>query len=84
MLDIYAIEELRNKKVPATDDSPKYKYTSDEKGNYGTKALNTHAHTLGVTFVSSGRSRSPVDVQSSSSPQPRCSLCAATVPSAMK
>ncbi|CAM9177975.1 unnamed protein product [Lampetra planeri] len=34
MLDIYAIEELRNKKVPATDDSPKYKYTSDEKGNY--------------------------------------------------
>ncbi|KAJ0029610.1 hypothetical protein NQD34_004607 [Periophthalmus magnuspinnatus] len=34
MLDIYAIEELRNKNVPATDDSPKYKYTSDEKGDY--------------------------------------------------
>lgn len=35
MLDIYAIEELRNKNVPATDDSPKYKYTSDKNGNYG-------------------------------------------------
>ncbi|XP_008309287.1 alanine--tRNA ligase, cytoplasmic [Cynoglossus semilaevis] len=34
MLDIYAIEELRNKNVPATDDSPKYKYTSDKNGNY--------------------------------------------------
>lgn len=34
MLDIYAIDELRNKKVPATDDSPKYKYTSDQNGNY--------------------------------------------------
>lgn len=35
MLDIYAIEELRNKQVPATDDSPKYKYTSDDGGSYG-------------------------------------------------
>lgn len=35
MLDIYAIEELRNKQVPPTDDSPKYMYTSDENGNYG-------------------------------------------------
>lgn len=35
MLDIYAIEELRNKHVPPTDDSPKYVYTSDENGNYG-------------------------------------------------
>lgn len=35
MLDIYAIEELRNKGVPATDDSPKYRYTSDDNGNYG-------------------------------------------------
>ncbi|KAM9352226.1 alanine--tRNA ligase, cytoplasmic [Symphorus nematophorus] len=34
MLDIYAIEELRNKNIPATDDSPKYKYTSDENGKY--------------------------------------------------
>ncbi|XP_029010378.1 alanine--tRNA ligase, cytoplasmic [Betta splendens] len=34
MLDIYAIEDLRNKNIPATDDSPKYKYTSDEHGNY--------------------------------------------------
>ncbi len=36
MLDIYAIEELRNKGVAATDDSPKYKYTSNDNGNYGT------------------------------------------------
>uniref|UniRef100_A0A8C2CRY1 Alanine--tRNA ligase n=1 Tax=Cyprinus carpio TaxID=7962 RepID=A0A8C2CRY1_CYPCA len=35
MLDIYAIEELRNKGVAATDDSPKYKYTSNDNGNYG-------------------------------------------------
>ncbi|KAM4572903.1 alanine--tRNA ligase, cytoplasmic isoform 1-T2 [Odontesthes bonariensis] len=34
MLDIYAIEELRNKPILATDDSPKYKYSSDENGNY--------------------------------------------------
>lgn len=34
MLDIYAIEELRNKNIPATDDSPKYKYTADEDGKY--------------------------------------------------
>uniref|UniRef100_A0A671SCZ4 Alanine--tRNA ligase n=1 Tax=Sinocyclocheilus anshuiensis TaxID=1608454 RepID=A0A671SCZ4_9TELE len=34
MLDIYAIEELRNKCVTATDDSLKYKYTSNENGNY--------------------------------------------------
>lgn len=34
MLDIYAIEDLRNKNIPATDDSPKYKYTADEDGSY--------------------------------------------------
>uniref|UniRef100_A0AAQ6IS04 Alanine--tRNA ligase n=1 Tax=Anabas testudineus TaxID=64144 RepID=A0AAQ6IS04_ANATE len=34
MLDIYAIEELRNKNITTTDDSPKYKYTSDENGGY--------------------------------------------------
>ncbi|XP_017296798.1 alanine--tRNA ligase, cytoplasmic [Kryptolebias marmoratus] len=34
MLDIYAIEELRNKQIPATDDSPKYRYASDQNGNY--------------------------------------------------
>ncbi|XP_061578327.1 alanine--tRNA ligase, cytoplasmic [Cololabis saira] len=34
MLDIYAIEELRNKDTPPTDDSPKYRYTSDDTGSY--------------------------------------------------
>ncbi|XP_035981774.1 alanine--tRNA ligase, cytoplasmic [Fundulus heteroclitus] len=34
MLDIYAIEELRNKQIPATDDSPKYRYTSEDNGSY--------------------------------------------------
>ncbi|XP_073327601.1 alanine--tRNA ligase, cytoplasmic [Pagrus major] len=34
MLDIYAIEDLRNKNIPATDDSPKYKYTADGDGKY--------------------------------------------------
>ncbi|XP_028814155.1 alanine--tRNA ligase, cytoplasmic-like isoform X1 [Denticeps clupeoides] len=34
MLDIYAIEELRNKGTPPTDDSPKYCYTSNDGGNY--------------------------------------------------
>eukprot|EP00064_Thunnus_orientalis_P001797 superscaffoldBa00000123_g1800 len=42
MLDIYAIEELRNKQIPATDDSPKYKYSSDDNGSYGTNSLNTN------------------------------------------
>ncbi|XP_034032845.1 alanine--tRNA ligase, cytoplasmic-like isoform X2 [Thalassophryne amazonica] len=34
MLDIYAIDELRNKNILITDDSPKYNYTSNENGNY--------------------------------------------------
>lgn len=35
MLDIYAIEELREKGLEATDDSPKYSYYSDSSGTYG-------------------------------------------------
>lgn len=35
MLDIYAIEELREKGLEATDDSPKYNYHSDSSGSYG-------------------------------------------------
>ncbi|KAK2498483.1 hypothetical protein MC885_002150 [Smutsia gigantea] len=34
MLDIYAIEELREKGLEATDDSPKYNYHSDASGSY--------------------------------------------------
>uniref|UniRef100_A0A9L0J172 Alanine--tRNA ligase n=1 Tax=Equus asinus TaxID=9793 RepID=A0A9L0J172_EQUAS len=34
MLDIYAIEELREKGLEATDDSPKYNYYSDSSGSY--------------------------------------------------
>lgn len=34
MLDIYAIEELRDKGLEATDDSPKYNYRSDASGSY--------------------------------------------------
>uniref|UniRef100_A0AC11C0G6 Alanyl-tRNA synthetase 1 n=1 Tax=Ovis aries TaxID=9940 RepID=A0AC11C0G6_SHEEP len=34
MLDIYAIEELREKGLEATDDSPKYSYHSDSNGTY--------------------------------------------------
>uniref|UniRef100_F6QJF8 Alanine--tRNA ligase n=1 Tax=Bos taurus TaxID=9913 RepID=F6QJF8_BOVIN len=34
MLDIYAIEELREKGLEATDDSPKYSYHSDSSGTY--------------------------------------------------
>lgn len=33
-LDVHAINELQKKGVPPTDDSFKYNYTSDEKGNY--------------------------------------------------
>ena len=36
MLDIYAIEELREKSLEATDDSPKYSYLSDAGGSYST------------------------------------------------
>ncbi|KAL4613682.1 alanine-tRNA ligase, cytoplasmic-like [Arapaima gigas] len=34
MLDIYAIEELRNKGLPATDDTPKYRYCTSDDGSY--------------------------------------------------
>ncbi|KAJ8398601.1 hypothetical protein AAFF_G00421290 [Aldrovandia affinis] len=34
MLDIYSIEELRNKGIPATDDMPKYRYSSENNGSY--------------------------------------------------
>ncbi|KAL0968180.1 hypothetical protein UPYG_G00263420 [Umbra pygmaea] len=34
MLDIYAIDDLRNKGIAATDDSPKYKYNADDTGKY--------------------------------------------------
>uniref|UniRef100_A0A8I3RTW3 Alanine--tRNA ligase n=2 Tax=Canis lupus familiaris TaxID=9615 RepID=A0A8I3RTW3_CANLF len=34
MLDIYAIEELREKGLEATEDSPKYNYHSDSSGSY--------------------------------------------------
>lgn len=34
MLDIYAIEELRTRRLEVTDDSPKYNYTSDPSGAY--------------------------------------------------
>uniref|UniRef100_A0AAY5L089 Alanine--tRNA ligase n=1 Tax=Esox lucius TaxID=8010 RepID=A0AAY5L089_ESOLU len=35
MLDIYAIEDLRNKDIAATDDTPKYNYKTDDGGKYG-------------------------------------------------
>uniref|UniRef100_A0AAY5KF92 Alanine--tRNA ligase n=1 Tax=Esox lucius TaxID=8010 RepID=A0AAY5KF92_ESOLU len=34
MLDIYAIEDLRNKDIAATDDTPKYNYKTDDGGKY--------------------------------------------------
>ncbi|KAJ8271919.1 hypothetical protein COCON_G00107780 [Conger conger] len=34
MLDIYSIEELRNKGVSTTDDQPKYRYTAENNGGY--------------------------------------------------
>ncbi|XP_041375479.1 alanine--tRNA ligase, cytoplasmic-like [Gigantopelta aegis] len=33
-LDVHAINELQNKNLAPTDDSPKYKYTADIHGNY--------------------------------------------------
>ncbi|KAF5399050.1 Alanyl tRNA synthetase cytoplasmic [Paragonimus heterotremus] len=33
-LDVHAIAELRQKGVPATDDSAKYNYSADKEGNY--------------------------------------------------
>ena len=33
-LDVHAINELQTKKVPATDDAPKYAYSSDDSGTY--------------------------------------------------
>ena len=34
-LDVHALNDLQSKDIPPTDDSPKYKYTADENGNYG-------------------------------------------------
>lgn len=34
-LDIHAIAELQKKQFPPTNDKPKYKYMSDQQGNYG-------------------------------------------------
>ncbi|XP_067937856.1 alanine--tRNA ligase, cytoplasmic-like [Watersipora subatra] len=34
MLDVHSIAELKDKSVPVTDDSPKYRYTSDDSGKY--------------------------------------------------
>lgn len=50
MLDIYAIEELRNKNTPATDDSPKYKYTSDENGKYGQRLTSPRSYVSGCAL----------------------------------
>ncbi|KAK6185433.1 hypothetical protein SNE40_007670 [Patella caerulea] len=33
-LDVHAINDLQNKKIPPTDDSAKYNYTADLQGNY--------------------------------------------------
>jgi len=33
-LDVHAINDLQTKGFPPTDDSPKYKYSDDENGNY--------------------------------------------------
>lgn len=33
-LDVHALNDLQSKGIPPTDDSPKYKYTADENGNY--------------------------------------------------
>lgn len=81
MLDIYAIEELRNKQVPPTDDSPKYMYTSDENGNYGLWPL-TLTQLLSGFIICADRLCSRV--QSFSRPLPRFWLCAAIAPSARK
>ena len=39
-MDVHAIDELQKKGIPPTNDKPKYKYTSDEEGNYGEKRVN--------------------------------------------
>ena len=42
-LDIHAIDELQKKGIPPTNDKPKYKYTSDEQGNYGESEITSSA-----------------------------------------
>lgn len=34
-LDVHAISELQKRGLPVTDDSPKYNYTVDNNGHYG-------------------------------------------------
>ena len=34
-LDVHAISKLQQQKLPPTDDSPKYNYSVNKKGDYG-------------------------------------------------
>ena len=43
-LDIHAIDELQKKGIPPTNDKPKYRYTSDEQGNYGESDIDFVSH----------------------------------------
>ena len=33
-LDVHALNDLKSRDIPPTDDSPKYSYQADENGNY--------------------------------------------------
>lgn len=80
MLDIYAIEALRTKGVAATDDSLKYRYSSDEGGQYGGCLLSSP----GFTSFWRYSHRACVRAQSSSRPPPLCWPSVETAPSARK
>lgn len=80
MLDIYAIEELRNKNVVVTDDSPKYRYASDESGKYG-ECLPSRP---GLGFLEQHSHHTCMCVQCLSRPPPQCWPCGETVPFALK
>ena len=45
--DVHAIDYLRSKGIPPTDDLPKYSYSSDEFGNYS--KIHVHVQVKGAS-----------------------------------
>ncbi|CAG5121830.1 unnamed protein product, partial [Candidula unifasciata] len=47
-LDVYALNDLKSRGVPPTDDSPKYSYTADQLGSYNFESVT--AKIIGLRF----------------------------------
>jgi hypothetical protein len=43
-LDVVALEELKKKATPTSNDLPKYKYRADKEGNYSLHTIQQEGH----------------------------------------